>query len=627
MLVYSGTFNQFRSDVIYNRIADIMNEAFKESFGRYVQMNEFSSWQSSLSRIKDLIEVSETLDSFVALEYQVPYNQNRIDCLLFGKDEQLKDNIFLIELKQWTSVKSLDIEGNFVETYTGGGLKVVAHPSQQTKGYHNYLLDFIDEFEKEPSLTLTSCSYCHNYSNLDTSGLFNPIYRKILDEYPIYCKEDVTKLAEKIRQLLQSGNGVEVFNRFMLSRIRPSKKLLDNVQGIIKNSSTFSLLNEQLVAKNLIWGKIRRADSIHEKSVIIVKGGPGTGKSLIALNILAEVAAKKKKVLMVSKSKPFRDGLQAWVGGNSKNVFVSPYSLTPSRMEENGLDVLLIDEAHRIETKNVYQHMRTADRSDMPMVEQLIRCAKTVVFFIDDKQRVRHQEIGNSSFIKESAKKFQTSVEEVELLSQFRCMGSNNYLEWIESVLGYTYEKKILRKSEIFDFRIFDSPTELCAELNKIEAEKPNSARLVAGYCWPWSNPRPDGTLVSDVKIGEFAMPWETKGEHAVGEYPVWYQWAYKPKGFNQVGCIYTAQGFEFDYIGVIIGPDLKLDKDSKTLIGDISMTKDPTLKRDPANFETYMKNIYRVLLTRGMKGCYVYFVDKETERFFKDRMEIIKTN
>ncbi len=572
--------------------------------------------------MKDLIEISGIKDNHIALEYQVPYNQSRIDCLIFGKNPSGSDNILLIELKQWTNVTALDIEGNFVETYTGGGMKVVPHPSQQIKGYHNYLLDFVEEFEKEPSLTLTSCSYCHNYSNTDKSGLFNTIYKNILTDYPVYCKEDVVRLAEKIKGLLYSGKGTEVFNRFMMSRIRPSKKLLENVQGIIQNQATFSLLNEQLVAKNLIWGKIRRADTRKEKSVILVKGGPGTGKSLIALNILAEVAAKKKKILLASKSKPFRDGLQAWVGPTGRNIFVSPYSLTPSRMEENGLDVLLIDEAHRIETSNVYQHMRAADRSDMPMVDQLIRCAKTTVFFIDDKQRVRHQEIGNSSFIRNSAQKLKATVEEVELLSQFRCMGSNDYLEWVESVLGYTDQKKILKKNELFDFRILSSPSELYGELQKKEAEKANSARLVAGYCWPWHDPRPDGTLVNDVKIGDFEMPWETKGEHAVGGYPVWYQWAYKPNGFRQVGCIYTAQGFEFDYIGVIIGPDLKYNKETDSLSGDMSETKDPTLRRDPSNFESYMKNVYRVLLTRGMRGCYVYFTDKETEGFFRGRME-----
>lgn len=621
MIIYSNTIEQFRQDVLYNRIADIMSEAFISEFGHKPHISELLSFQNSLSRVKDLIEIADIKDNHIALEYRVPYNQSRIDCLLFGKDDKGIDNILLIELKQWTSVKPLDIEGNYVETYTGGGMRVVPHPSQQVKGYHNYLLDFVEEFSKEPSLTLISCSYCHNYSISDKAGLFDPIFQNITAEFPVYCREDVPRLATKLKELLISGNGTEVFNRFMQSRIRPSKKLLENVRNIIDNPAIFSLLNEQIVAKNLILGKIRRARTKKEKSVIIVKGGPGTGKSLIALNIMAEVA-KKRNTLLVSKSKPFRDGLQALTGSDARNAFVSPYSLTPSRLEENGIDVLLVDEAHRIELSNVYRQMRAADRSDMPMVDQLIRCAKTTVFFIDDKQRVRHQEIGNSAFIKNAARKFNATIEEVELLSQFRCMGSNNYLEWIESVLGYSDTGKILKKNEIFEFKIFDSPSILYEELKKKEEEKPNSARLVAGYCWPWSNPLPDGTLINDVKIGDFEMPWETKGDHAVGQYPVWYQWAHKPNGFKQVGCIYTAQGFEFDYIGVIIGPDLKYNKETDTLYGDMFETRDPTLRRDPANFETYMKNIYRVLLTRGMTGCYVYFVDKGTEKYFRGRME-----
>ncbi len=324
MIIYSNSIEQFRQDVLYNRIADIMSEAFISSFGYKPQLSELLSFQNSLSRVKDIIEIAGIKDNHIALEYKVPYNQSRIDCLLFGKDITGKDNILLIELKQWTSVKPLEIEGNYVETYTGGGMRVVPHPSQQVKGYHNYLLDFVEEFNKEPYLNLTSCSYCHNYSTSDRSGLFNPIYKNITAEFPIYCREDVTRLATKLKELLISGNGTEVFNRFMQSRISPSKKLLENVRNIIDNPAIFSLLNEQIVAKNLILGKIRRAKTKKDKSVIIVKGGPGTGKSLIALNIMAEVA-NQRNTLLVSKSRPFRDGLQALVGSDARNAFVSPY--------------------------------------------------------------------------------------------------------------------------------------------------------------------------------------------------------------------------------------------------------------------------------------------------------------
>ena len=132
-----------------------------------------------------------------------------------------------------------------------------------------------------------------------------------------------------------------------------------------------------------------------------------------------------------------------------------------------------------------------------------------------------------------------------------------------------------------------------------------------------------NGELVKDVKIGNFALPWETHDKVKPPKgYVKWYEWAYKPEGIKQVGCIYTAQGFEFDYIGVIVGPDLKYDMQKNCLVGSIEGTKDPILKRSKINFDSYVKNIYRVLMSRGMKGCYVYFVDKEVEKFFKSKIK-----
>lgn len=263
--------------------------------------------------------------------------------------------------------------------------------------------------------------------------------------------------------------------------------------------------------------------------------------------------------------------------------------------------------------------------SSMPQIDQLIRCAKTSVFFIDDKQNVRSQEIGDASIIKTAALKFDCSVFEVTLHSQYRCMGSNDYLLWLESVLGYTDDLRILRKNEIFDFRIFDSPQVIYDELAKKEAQKANSARMVAGFCWPWSKQvDANGEFVKDVKIGDFAMPWETHGQITKPPkgFVKWYEWAYRPEGFKQIGCIYTAQGFEFDYVGVIIGDDLCFDSQTGKLAADINATQDPTLRRSRDNFEHHVKNIYRTLLSRGMKGCYVYFTNKETEQFFKSMIE-----
>ncbi len=625
MLIYQNSSRQFVADVRTNVIADIMATAFVGRWGREPGLQEFQSWQNSLSKMRDVIELAGIEDTYVALEYEVPYNQSRIDCLVFGRSAERTDNVALVELKQWSRVEALPDEGNFVETYVGGSEKVVPHPSQQVKGYHGYLIGFISDFEGQGALRLFSCAYCHNYDKIKGQGLFAPIYSDLIREFPVYSRTDTREIAGKLKDLLEAGEGFEIFNRFMQSPVRPSLKLLENVGRLIKGEGVFSLLNEQLVAKNLIWARVRRAQRKGTKSIVIVHGGPGTGKSLIAVNVLAEAAEKGQRVFYACKSKPFTEGLRKKVGREPAMFFSNLYRFVPSKVKENEIELLLVDEAHRIEKKSNHQYTPAADRTDMPQVEQLIRAAKTCVFFIDDKQNVRSQEIGNSDLIRAAARDHDCEISEVTLENQFRCMGSNDYLLWLESVLGYSPEERILNANEIFDFRIFDDPKTLYEELGIKERQKPNSARLTAGFCWPWSRSlAEDGSLVKDVKIGAFEMPWETHGDitRPPQGYVKWYEWAYRPEGFKQVGCIYTAQGFEFDYVGVIIGNDLVFDKDEDRLRGEINATRDPTLKRNAANFETHVRNIYRTLLTRGMRGCYVYFTQKQTEAFFRSRID-----
>lgn len=625
-IIYDAPQENFFEDVRMNKLADIMKNNFEENSGRKVSESEFNSWVVTGDKIKNLIESSDLSDVYVSFEYQVPYTQQRIDCLLFGKNTENKGFVVHIELKQWQRVEALDIEGNFVETYTGGSTKKVAHPSQQVEGYHQYLFGFVEVFE-EKQLDLVGCSYCPNYRKNIGEGLFDPMYTPILEKYPIYTHEDVKLLSLRLKELLHNGKGFEIFNRFMQSPIKPSKKLLESASKIISNESTFSLLNDQLYAKNVILDKIKKAEKNDEKNVIIVKGGPGTGKTVIALHILAEMASKKKSIFFSSKSKPLIEAIKHKVDRkDAKLLFASLNPFVPSRTKENQLDILIVDEAHRIGKTSNSQFTKPSDRTDMPQIEQLIRCSKTSIFFIDDKQVIRFLEVGNTDLIKEAAKKYNCHIREVELISQFRCAGSDNYLEWLESVLGHSKEKILFNaKKDNFDFQIIESPEKLYSIIKEKNEEKGKTARLTAGFCWNWSQKLDEnGELVKDVQVGSFAMPWETHDKITPPKgYVKWYEWAYKPEGIKQVGCIYTAQGFEFDYIGVIVGEDLKYDKSTDSLIGNPNGTKDPILRRSKERFDEYVKNIYRVLMSRGMKGCYVYFVDKEVEKYFKNRIKL----
>ncbi len=635
-IIYGAPQKQFFREVLVNKFADNVQENFLKLCNRRAGGPEYNSWVDTGKVIKNLIELSSLENLFVSFEYQVPYTQKRIDCLLFGKSRQQKGVIIHIEMKQWQNVDALTCDGNFIETSIGGGTRKVVHPSQQVQGYHNYLIGFVEIFE-ENAVDLFGYAYCPNYEKHEGEGLFDPKYKEVVTKFPIYTKNDIEKLANRLKELLNQEDGFDIFNKFMDSPIKPSRKLLDNASNIIKQESDFNLLDDQIYARNVIVDKINKAEKNKETSVVIVKGGPGTGKTVIALHILAEFAGhqnKKYNIFFASRSKPLIEAIKhkmekgQKIGEiNAKILFTSLDPFIPTRVKENELDILIVDEAHRIGEKSANRFTKKEHRTDMPQTEQLIRCAKTSIFFIDDKQVIRGAEVGNTELIKKSAERLRRNIEQAELVSQFRCNGSDNYLDWLESILGYTNEKKILKKEDNFDFRIISTPNKLYEIIKEKNSQKGMSARIVAGYCWSWSTKlEPNGELAKDVKIGTFEMPWETHTDIRPPDgYVKWYEWAYKPEGIKQVGCIYTAQGFEFDYIGVIIGSDLKYDKQKDCLMASRDGNKDPYLKRKNSKekFDEYIKNIYRVLMSRGMKGCYVYFVDKDTENFFKSRMKI----
>jgi len=260
----------------------------------------------------------------------------------------------------------------------------------------------------------------------------------------------------------------------------------------------------------------------------------------------------------------------------------------------------------------------------MPQIEELIKASKVAAFFIDDDQIVRPGEIGSVQYIREFGLKNNCKVFEYELEAQFRCNGSDAFVNWINNTLGIKRTANVIwDQTEAFDFKIFSSPEELeVAIQNKVK--EGYTGRLTAGFCWSWSDPNKDGTLHNDVVIGNYARPWNAKKESKIleSEIPGSNFWAYDPNGINQIGCVYTAQGFEFDYVGVIFGKDLLYNFDRQTWEGNIEKSADTVVKRSKEKFLDLVKNTYRVLLSRGMKGCYVYFMDEDTEKYFKSRVE-----
>ena len=646
-VVYNESQNQFIQDVdSYAFLGKMMAKA--NDLDLKVSSSEQVSWINNAPKIKELLQESGIKDSYVTFEYLVPYRNSRIDCMIYGSDASDYGNVVHIELKQWSnnSVKPDNVDANFhvkedgiddedenykVHALTGGSYELKPHPSQQVRGYDNYLTGFIEVLSTK-EIGIKGMAYCYNYyrhpprKNTPTV-LYDDKYQNLLKEYRTYSKDELREIANEIKEKLCHGNGFSVFNKMMTSSIRNSKKLLEAASKMVEegNYEYFSLIDEQITAKNSIMDAIKKMER-KKKSVIIVKGGPGTGKTVIALSILAELASDKNKqynIHYATKSKPLLEGVRHQLKPDARPLFSNVLQFIPANFNSNDLDVLLVDEAHRITLSPNHQYTKPENRTNMTMVDTLINCAKVTVFFIDDKQAIRSQEIGSTAMIRNAASNFGASIYETELYSQFRCNGSDNYLNWLDQIM---YNKQITShfKSEEFDFKIFDNPQDLYNAIKEQNDKDGQTARLCAGFCWPWSDKTDEnGDLLKEVKIGSFAMPWETKDtiKPRPKGYVQWYEWAYKPEGIKQVGCIYTAQGFEFDYIGVIVGKDLRYDKNTGVLYTDINATKDPTLKRSKEGFDDYVRNIYRVLMSRGMKGCYVYFCDNDVAEYFQQMM------
>jgi DUF2075 family protein len=612
MRLYEGTITDFNNAVLENRIADQISLKFEGYYKRRVAPSEYRSWQQSLNFLRNSFDSTGLADNSLIIEYELPYSTRRIDVLIFGRDLASNDSIVLVELKQWSNenVEDCPSDGNIVVDY-GRGKKEQAHPSLQVQGYHYDLKDFLTVFGESPQINLNSCAYCHNYSRSGPNPvIFFPKFAEAIREFPVFAKGDVQALGSYLKERLAMGSGFDVFGRFVTSPIRPSKKLLDHTSEMINKQQIFNLIDDQIAAHNSIMYKARKLAQISKKSVVIVKGGPGTGKSVIALEVMGELMRQGKSVFHATGSSAFTNTLRKIVGTRAKSLFKFFNSFTMSEL--NSIDVLVCDEAHRIRKSSNNRYTRRESQSDLPQIDELMRIAKLNIFFIDENQIVRPEEIGSVDLIKQAAKRFEVGdgdITEFELKTQFRCSGSDAYLQWLDRALAISDSEAVSFDARM-QFKIFQNPSEMMEEIRKRNIEKKNSARIVAGFCWPWSEPKPDGTLVPDVRIGDFAMPWEKKD--------TFWKWATDDSGMEQIGTVYTAQGFEFDYIGVIFAKDLVFDSQTKQWKSIPDNSYDTQAKRKNENLTRHLKNVYRVLMSRAHKGVYVHFMDKPTEMYFR---------
>ncbi len=624
MRLYAGTATQFISDTNLNQIAGKLKESFFYYYRCNPSRSEVRAWENSLRAVALLFGECHLSDHGVILEYQLPLSSRRLDCMLTGRDETRRENAIIIELKQWERCKEAD-GINEVITYLGGGEREVLHPSVQVRSYRDYLADYNTAFyEGDGVITLSACTYLHNYSFEDGDPLLAFKFRETLCSCPLFSKDDVPKLEKFIIPRLSGGGGIEILGKVLDGKHRPSKLLMDHVAGVIEGNHEYDLLDEQLIVFDKVLSIAEHGFHDKKKTVLLVRGGPGTGKSVIAINLMAKLLKSGFNAQYVTGSRAFTETLRTKIGRRGKGQF--GYFNSYAHAERDEIDVLICDEAHRLRETSNNRFTRKDLKSGVPQIKELLSAAKVIAFFIDENQVVRPGEIGSCAYIKSTAQESSCNVGEYELEIQFRCGGSDAFVKWIENTLDIDRTPNVLwSQNESFDFRILDSPEALEKAIRQ-KARAGLKARMTAGFCWKWSKGLDgEGRLQDDVVIGDYHRPWNAQPD--IGKLPQGIPkaqlWASDPNGIDQIGCIYTAQGFEFDYAGVIFGTDLRYNFETQRWEGHPEDSHDTIVKKSKGKFMDLVKNTYRVLLSRGISGCYVCFLDRDTERFFRSRMEV----
>lgn len=618
MIIYQATKVEFLRHAWRDDIEDVVNRHFVASTGHGVGPAELGAWRNSLIEMAKVLGDEEIPDDTgVAIEYQLPQTSKRIDFLIAGEDDARRPRVIIVELKQWSQSRRSEKDG-IVWARRGGraGEREGPHPSYQAWSYAAYLEDFNASVEDD-GVGLQPCAYLHNHPR--DGEIDHPHYREHLARAPLFLARERAKLQAFIRQHVRHGDRKQALYAIEHGQIRPSKLLVDCVAGLMQGKTEFILLDDQkLVYESILQVE---ANAQRHKQVVIVQGGPGTGKSVVAVNLLAALIGRGRNVRYVSKNSAPRAVFEAKLSGHFRksrisNLFSGSGAFVNG--ESDVYDALIVDEAHRLNEKSgLYRNQ--GDNQ----VRELIRAARCTVFFVDDDQRVTLHDIGESEELRRLAREAGAGITELALASQFRCNGSDGYLAWLDDTLGIRpTANRVLDPAE-FDFRVFDDPREV-HELIVCRNRASNRSRVVAGYCWKWPSKRdPDAW---DIELPEFdyRRRWNLDKDGSL--------WIVTPGSEEQVGCIHTCQGLELEYVGVIIGPDLvyregrvvadatrRASSDQSVKGLKKMMQADPDRARELG--DRIVKNTYRTLMTRGMKGCYVYCTDRALADYLRGRL------
>ena len=617
MIVYSANKGLFVQDVRTNVIATKILDLIREKGLNAGQDREFAAWHNSMKFMRDIVDDPEIDDDVqIAIEYNIPQTSKRVDFIIIGANEKGKDNIVIVELKQWSRAEVVDDDMHFcVRTYVANDNRIVCHPSYQAYSYSRFMCNY-SQLIQDRGIKLVPCAYLHNYLPAYKHALSADIYKEWFTSAPFFIMDEVLQFTDFVKQFVtkKSSSG-DLLYLIDHGRIKPTKSLQDALSTMVKGTPVFDLLDEQAVCYDMCIRTMLQCLKDNKKRTILVQGGPGTGKSVLAVNLLMHFITCACNAAYVTKNSAPRQAFLSILSDNKakklaeiNQLFRSPFGL--SRVPANSYDCLIVDEAHRL-VKKMY-----GDWTGENQVKECINASLFTVFLLDEDQAVTTKDIGSVLEISKWCRELGSTIimrEETKLTSQFRCNGSDAYIQFIDNLLQRGKETLDVSLTELnYDFRIFDDPSRMRDTLREINAVN-NKARMVAGYCYDWNVKNHRGDV--DISLpGGFQAKWNLANDKI---------WAINPRSFEEVGCIHTAQGLEFDYVGVLIGKDLTYDKVSgRVLTNKNAISRDDNSSgirgANDDDARRLILNTYKTLLTRGQKGCFVYCEDDALREYFK---------
>ena len=608
MIVYSDSVKNFCDNV--TSISDILNNRFKELFHKYSNSSEIDSWKNSLKYFSNILSETTIPDECtITLEYNIPLTSNRIDLILTGFNNK-KPVIFVFEFKQWQYVNDVPESDYLVQTTLNGNIQEVVHPGYQVWSYSEIIKNY-NEYIQINDIDVNACLLMHNYIFNDDDVLLQKKYEPFMKNINYFGSNNIKELIDYLNTSLTSGDNGEIISNVDNSKIKPSFKIQIEINHLIGKNKFFNMIDQQIVVYDKIMSIIKNEE---EGNVIIVKGRPGTGKSIIAINLLNAITNSGKTCQYVSRNTAPRVIYSYTLKGELKKTLIDYLFRSSGSYTEAGeksINTLIVDEAHCLTEKS-----GLFNNYGVNQIMEIIKSSKNSVFFIDELQQVHLNDIGTIDNIKKIANNLNYKITELSLDYQFRCNGSDEYLSFVDYILGLN--DKLPSNSINYDFKIIDSPNELFEIIKK--KNEINPSRLVAGYCWNWNKKEMNNTNYHDIKIGDFEISWNLGQNQTFAI----------DDSINEAGCVHSVQGLEFDYVGVIIGKDVKYKDNHVITDYNAHGSADPSFKGIKKMFKSseceakiiadkLIKNAYRVLLTRGAKGCYIYCQDEEYREFIKN--------